>query len=646
MDETVKFTVEFSTGNAVSGAKEFQRALEGVLDTSKKIGQASPLGGMETALGAIPGWATGAAAALGGVFAGVMSIGKAIEFVKAGIANADYLRDLQLSLNAMTGSVEAGTKAFQFFEEVGKKTRVTGDELAKMFGETLPLATQRGFSVEGAQRWVAQMAKLAPAIGKTVEETMDMSNQILAGRVRATNVLAAAIGLDAKAYTAGRQGLESVFQKVNELAGAGEEMGQTFASAAHHIKDDLLDAFSAGFNEARGGVDTGITALTEAFRDPDLLGAIRGIGEAVAELLPVFLDTFKKALGIAEGFFVGLAQMRAAARRDEGNPFAAMFFSDEDQRNMERSQQKVDDLRKQREYQQTFGRTAQPFVGGAGPIPSLETYVLGVGEMDEASKKLNTTLDGTAGSIKKVRDEGDKYAGSLDKAASSVRDAEMAYAKLLTPPETDPLLKQLQALDEQTAGFVNRMNDLAAGFRATAGKAGIPPEVAKGLNDAAEAVEALGKKSVKGPCVDGRLAERPLLREGDGGERGSGAQGRHRDGRVHRHSDTEVQPRRHARPRAGHRRAARSGRPRDAGKDHGRQVARHGRRVHREDRRRCAEARADDRHERRSGPRCCDRTVEEAVRKNPRDSSRRGTRCGGRGCGRRVHQDDSAPPFP
>ena len=116
---------------------------------------------------------------------------------------------------------------------------------------------------------------------------MAQADQILAGRVRGTNVLAAALGLDAKAYTAGLQNLSSIFDKVNEVAAAGEKMGQTFATAAHKIKDELLDAFSEGFNESRGGVDTGINALVEAFRNPELLGAIHDIGQAVADILPM-----------------------------------------------------------------------------------------------------------------------------------------------------------------------------------------------------------------------------------------------------------------------------------------------------------------------------------------------------------------------
>ena len=119
----------------------------------------------------------------------------------------------------------------------------------------------------------------------------------------------------------------------------------------------------------------------------------------------------------------------------------------------------------------------------------------------EANKKWGSSLDSTAGSIKNVRDENDKFAGSLEKSVASVRDAQLAYDKLFTPPETDPLLRQLQQMDEQTTVFINRMTDLAAQMRAQAGKAGIPPEIAKGLNEAAAAFESLAKRAPEGQAA-------------------------------------------------------------------------------------------------------------------------------------------------
>lgn len=361
---------------------------------------------------------------LGLVTAG-LSVEKMFEAVKEGFKQADFLRDLRASTEAVSSSGVAGVEAWNNLEKAAEKTRSTGNELVQIYGKLLPTAMDRGFSEQQLQKWVVQITKLAPAIGQSVEQTVDQFTQILAGKVRKTNLLAHAIGLDSEAYTAGKQQLESTAARVDELAAKGEHMGQTFASSFEKIKDKLLDTFGEGFNEARDGVSSGLDKMREQLADPELISAIREIGKTFAEWVPAVTG----AAGTVIKTLVGLPGVIRAVKDEiknnpddpnglivqtlfgAGGPSSGAFTALMDNAlrgTMDQLNQKMV------EFRHNFTKSSQLPTDVQGPrLPSMTEYINGVAAGGKKWQEIDTTIEGIGTKTSKLGNDAIESAKKL-----------------------------------------------------------------------------------------------------------------------------------------------------------------------------------------------------------------------------------------
>lgn len=310
-DNRVAITIELDTANLTPQLSALTSALQSLGKSGRDAGTQGAEGMkiFHTGLDAVKDKIHETVFELAGMVTAFLTIEKGIEAIFEGFQHADYLRDLRASTDALTGSAEAGAKAWERLQEVGEKTRATGDDLIQLFGRTLPLAMDRGFSTEGATKLVSQLAKLAPAIGQSVDQVAEQMNQILSGRVRKTNVLAHVLGLDPEAYTKGLVGLESVFPKIDELAAKGDKIGTTWTAAMAHVKDAVKNAFGDGVNDARDGVTSSMDSMLDTMRNPEFLQSIHEIGKAFAELVPVVATAVKGISDLIAGLIDSLKQM-------------------------------------------------------------------------------------------------------------------------------------------------------------------------------------------------------------------------------------------------------------------------------------------------------------------------------------------------
>lgn len=495
-DESVGFKVNLDTDEATRNAKRFQDTTDGMFH------------------GVTEGAAEGGAKLLefGVELAGLVGIATtvhgALESIFEGIKGADEIRDLHASLEALTGSEQGGVQAFRNLEIAAEGTRVTGVELAKLYGETLPLAIDKGFSVEAAQRFVAQIAKAAPAIGMSVEQAIGQAEQILSGRVRKTNLLAHVLGLDPAAYTAGLQQLDSVFPKLDELADKGEKIGQTFESAGKKIKDGIVVAFAEGFNDARGkadGVNSVLDDLVKKIKDPELVGAVHELGKAIADIAPFVISLGTSFANFLASLVEGASVIRKTFALDKGpqerrdktwdNIYAAVAGESKigpDDEEVRRQERNLNDLKKIQEYQRTFGHGAAPFKGGSGPIPDVMQFVAG----EAVVEKFNTTLADTGIKTKSVKDAMAGLDVTLHGSEASFDEAKLAFNKLFARPQTDPLLKALQEADEQAAALTGKLLKMqqtlldAAAKKENAPIAGQLKGIASDFGDLASSVAA------------------------------------------------------------------------------------------------------------------------------------------------------------
>src|SRR5436305_3604058 len=106
--------------------------------------------------------------------AGVESVHAAFErlvdFAKEGIAKADEVRDLQLSLGVVSGGAGKASEAMEFFEKRMDSTRNTGEELGKTLRNIGPLLESRGFSPAAQEHLVMTLSQLATIRGVSMED--------------------------------------------------------------------------------------------------------------------------------------------------------------------------------------------------------------------------------------------------------------------------------------------------------------------------------------------------------------------------------------------------------------------------------------------------------------------------------------------
>src|SRR6266542_2329741 len=221
-------------------------------------------------------------AALVGV---TLSVRSALEAIGAGIQKADVLRDVEASLAAVSKSHEEAGRALAFFEEAQKRTRVTGDDLARFYRDQFPLAMRAGFSPENFRKMVVDVTQFATAIGRPIQAIQEEFQHLLSGRIRAQNSdILAALGLGPKDLELGKITLQGVIKGMQEVTARAGDMGQSFESMKAKVKDALLDAFANGFNRARGDAEKGMAGVLKAIDNPEFLGAISKIGELTARM--------------------------------------------------------------------------------------------------------------------------------------------------------------------------------------------------------------------------------------------------------------------------------------------------------------------------------------------------------------------------
>lgn len=502
-DENVSFKVDFNTEGAIGSARAFAAELKRIMDTASDTGHKATesLAGIETGLHHVKDIALETAAAFAGITAATFTVGAALEAIKAGIEKADFLRDLHASIDALSGGAEAGEKAFARLEKAAEKTRATGDELVQLYGRVLPLAIDRGFSQEGAQRFVSQIAKAAPAIGMSVEQAIDQSMQILAGRVRKTNLLAHVLGLDPESYTKGLQGLETVFPKLDELAAKGEVIGQTFESAGEKIKDSMLKAFAEGFTEARQATGDGLDGMIKAFQDPELIGSIHDIGKAIAELAPIvtkFVAASALELGkladifvnIGKGQFSGvgsfLEEQGAAINKDAAKWIRGLGSMQLDPISRAGFDAVADALDK-------LAAKSAPATLGIGDFLKAEHDAAKGGE------EWSDVITGTGEHLKKVRDDANQTGSAIAVSIATVKEARVAFDKLFAKPETDPLSKQLQEFDSSVVALrVKFENEIAKMSAAAQKNPGAAPQINRDIDAMRKMLAVFGEVQVQG----------------------------------------------------------------------------------------------------------------------------------------------------
>lgn len=213
--------------------------------------------------------------------AGFFSIEKAVEAVRASIGKADEMRDLANSLTVFTGSAKNATEAMKFFEEAQKHSRDTADELAKAYRDVLPQAISRGFSQESMRHITQWLSQLGTISGRTLDEMEHGFQMLLAGRVTpGRNPLLSVLGITKKDIDG--LGWDQIVTKMQEVTAHFPEMGQSFESTMHKMKDSILENIGGGINEVSDhysladGLLKKVQAESETFRS---IG--RFIGEAI-----------------------------------------------------------------------------------------------------------------------------------------------------------------------------------------------------------------------------------------------------------------------------------------------------------------------------------------------------------------------------
>jgi hypothetical protein len=218
--------------------------------------------------------------------AGVFTLEKAFEALHEGITKADEIRDLSLSLGVFTGSISAAREAMEFFEKNTRNARDTTEAIAGTFRNELPLAMSRGFSQESMQHIALWLSQFSTVSHQTLGEVEAGWQQLLSGSIRnpAKNPILSFMGIT-KADIA-TLNWDEVVTKLQEIASHFPEFGQSFASAMQSAKQEMLEAFGKGFNEAMGEDGRkAVGGLLGALTSPDALEALRNTGKFIGKIL-------------------------------------------------------------------------------------------------------------------------------------------------------------------------------------------------------------------------------------------------------------------------------------------------------------------------------------------------------------------------
>lgn len=267
----------------MSAETELRAVIRAIDQTAPGVSSAKRnLGSLDDAVSKM---ATGMVTRIGAIAGAWLTVDRAFGATMAGIRNASELRDLHLRMEAVEGSIQDAAKALAFFDDAQARTRRTGDDLAKVYGEMLPQALAKGFSKEQFRDTVVQLDQFATRVGRMPSEINEAFAQILDGNARDKNPILRALGLDAEAVKTGKVNADQLLAEIKRVADEGGKMGDSLESATAKIQDGISDAFAKGWNGAEAETKKGVEKIKAQLSDPTFLGAIEGVGGMLHRLL-------------------------------------------------------------------------------------------------------------------------------------------------------------------------------------------------------------------------------------------------------------------------------------------------------------------------------------------------------------------------
>lgn len=227
--------------------------------------------------------------------------GEAVEWTKEAIHHADFVRDLDLSLQAYTGSAEKATQVIKFFREEQVRTRNTAEELQQTFRNLNPLASAKGFSIDAQEQITVMLSQVATVANKSIDEIEAGYRRILStggsGGGAGRNPLLQVLGITGDQLK--HMGWDEFLAKLQQASERSSEFGQTWESTMHKAEDSLKNSFAEGWNEARGSAVEGMDAITAAVADPKVKEFLHDMGVATAEWVGKLGGVITEIKGIA-----------------------------------------------------------------------------------------------------------------------------------------------------------------------------------------------------------------------------------------------------------------------------------------------------------------------------------------------------------
>lgn len=221
-----------------------------------------------------------------------------LEFVKESIGHADFVRDLNLSLTAYVGNVKTATAVIEQFDNAQVHTRNTAEELQQTFRNLNPLANTKGFSVDAQAQITVMLSQVATVANKSFGEIEAGYRRVLAGVTggASRNALLQVLGISGGQLK--NMGWDEFLGKLSEVSGKVGEFGQTWESTMHKAKEQLMNSFAEGFNEAHGSAVDGMDAITALVRDPAVKNWLHDVGVETAEWISKLAGVATEIRGI------------------------------------------------------------------------------------------------------------------------------------------------------------------------------------------------------------------------------------------------------------------------------------------------------------------------------------------------------------
>ena len=242
--------------------------------------------------------------------ASIQALRAGFEELAQSVKFSDEIRDLDLSLQALTKTTETSLDALDRFRASSLQTRDTFEALGEAYRKILPLGQERGFSAEALQSITELLSKLGTISGDGLDRMVAGFERILTGaQIRGTNPILEATGITSKEIK--EMSFPELIQKIQETIDNFDKFGQSASSSFAHVKTAWEDAFGAGFHEAMGRSQEAYQNIQDELRQPAVIDAFENIGKAVGHLITWFgglQDTIKTW---AETWTTSLSKIRS-----------------------------------------------------------------------------------------------------------------------------------------------------------------------------------------------------------------------------------------------------------------------------------------------------------------------------------------------